>query len=137
MTGYPHHATRSISLSVYLFINYVTTIHSIDSGSSYSNNGKLIRIPGDIILGGIFPMHEQLSSNRDYPCGAIKEEKGIQRLEAMLFAIDQINKDDKLLPNITLGTVVIDSCSSATYALEQSMEFVRYYMNKVSEPGGR
>lgn len=77
-------------------------------------------------------MHEHQSSNRDYPCGAIKEEKGIQRLEAMLYAIDQINKDDKLLPNITLGTVVIDSCSSDTYALEQSMEFVRYYMNKVS-----
>lgn len=134
MTCYPHHVTRSISLSVYLFINcYVTTIHSIDSGSSYSNNGKLIRITGDIILGGIFPMHEHQSANRDYPCGAIKEEKGIQRLEAMLYAIDQINRDDRLLPNITLGTVVIDSCSSDTYALEQSMEFVRYYMNKVSE----
>lgn len=135
MSCYPHHVTRSISLSVYLFINcYVTTIHSIDSGSSsssYSNNGKLIRIPGDIVLGGIFPMHEHQSSNREYPCGAIKEEKGIQRLEAMLYAIDQINKDDRLLPNITLGTVVIDSCSSDTYALEQSMEFVRYYMNKV------
>lgn len=134
MTCYPHHVTRSISLSVYLFINcYVTTIHSIDSGgnSNYYNNGKLIRIPGDIILGGIFPMHEHTSANRDYPCGAIKEEKGIQRLEAMLYAIDQINKDDRLLPNITLGSVVIDSCSSDTYALEQSMEFVRYYMNKV------
>ena len=132
MTRIPHHVTRSISLSVYLFINCcVTTIHSIDSGSSYSNNGKLIRMTGDIVLGGIFPMHEHQSSNREYPCGAIKEEKGIQRLEAMLYAIDQINKDDKLLPNITLGTVVIDSCSSDTYALEQSMEFVRYYMNKV------
>lgn len=134
MTCNPHYATRSISLSVYLLINcYVTTIHSIDSGgnSNYYNNGKLIRIPGDIVLGGIFPMHEHMSANRDYPCGAIKEEKGIQRLEAMLYAIDQINKDDRLLPNITLGTVVIDSCSSDTYALEQSMEFVRYYMNKV------
>lgn len=132
MACYPHHVTRSISLSVYLFINcYVTTIHSIDSGSYNNNNGKLIRIPGDIVLGGIFPMHEHQSANRDYPCGAIKEEKGIQRLEAMLYAIDQINKDDHLLPNITLGTVVIDSCSSDTYALEQSMEFVRYYMNKV------
>lgn len=132
MPRYPHHMIRSISLSVYLFINcYVTTIVSIDSGSNYNNNGKLIRIPGDIVLGGIFPMHEHQSAMRDYPCGAIKEEKGIQRLEAMLYAIDQINKDDRLLPNITLGTVVIDSCSSDTYALEQSMEFVRYYMNKV------
>ena len=132
MTRYPQHVTRSFSLSVYLFINcYVTTVHSIDSSGSYSNNGKLIRIPGEIILGGIFPMHEHHSANRDYPCGAIKEEKGIQRLEAMLYAIDQINNNSDLLPNITLGTVVIDSCSSDTYALEQSMEFVRYYMNKV------
>lgn len=121
--------TRSISLIIYLFINCcVTTIQSIDTG----NNGKLIRIPGEIVLGGIFPMHEHNSTNREYPCGAIKEEKGIQRLEAMLYAIDQINKDENLLPNITLGTVVIDSCSSDTYALEQSMEFVRYYMNKVN-----
>lgn len=111
---------------------FITSIIAIDTATDYAN-GKLIRIPGDIILGGIFPMHEHESANRDYPCGAIKEEKGIQRLEAMLFAIDQINKDDILLPNITLGTVVIDSCSSDTYALEQSMEFVRYYMNKVSK----
>jgi Receptor family ligand binding region len=134
MSRYQHQVTRSIGLTVYLFINcYVTTIHSIDSGGgSYnSNNGKLIRIPGEMVLGGIFPMHEHNSTNREYPCGAIKEEKGIQRLEAMLYAIDEINKDERLLPNITLGTVVIDSCSSDTYALEQSMEFVRYYMNKV------
>jgi len=80
-------------------------------------------------------MHEILSSNREYPCGAIKEEKGIQRLEAMLYAIDEVNRDPNILANVTLGTVVIDSCSSDTYALEQSMEFVRYYMNKVSVQG--
>lgn len=57
--------------------------------------------------------------------------KGVQRLEAMLYAIDLINEDRNILPNITLGTLIIDSCSSDTYALEQSMEFVRYYMNKV------
>lgn len=113
--------------------NLLTPVETIDNGgnSNYNNNGKLIRIAGDIILGGIFPMHEHISENRDYPCGQIKEEKGIQRLEAMLFAIDRINNDTQLLKNITLGSVVIDSCSSDTYALEQSMEFVRYYMNKV------
>lgn len=76
-------------------------------------------------------MHEQISTNSDYPCGAVKEEKGVQRLEAMLYAIDLINNDPTILPNVTLGVVIIDSCSSDTYALEQSMEFVRYYMNKV------
>lgn len=94
-------------------------------------DARLIRTKGDIILGGIFPMHEHNPDDPDYPCGAVKEEKGIQRLEAMLFAIDSINNDETLLPNVTLGALIIDSCSSDTYALEQSMEFVRYYMNQV------
>jgi hypothetical protein len=124
---------RSLKLSICFILNYyVTSILTLNSAiDNYSSNGKLIRTPGEFVLGGIFPMHEHRSSDREYPCGAIKEEKGIQRLEAMLYAIDEINRDDKLLPNITLGTVIIDSCSSDTYALEQSMEFVRYYMNKV------
>ena len=35
-------------------------------------------VPGDILLGGLFPMHEHNISRREMPCGAIKEEKGIQ-----------------------------------------------------------
>ena len=66
------------------------------------------------------------------PCGAVKEEKGVQRLEAMLYAMDQINADKHLLPNTSLGALILDSCSSDTYALDQSMEFVRSYMNQVS-----
>lgn len=76
-------------------------------------------------------MHEQVSGSPDYPCGAVKEEKGVQRLEAMLYAMDEINKNPDLLPNVTLGALILDSCSSDTYALEQSMEFVRSYMNQV------
>ncbi|XP_023290502.1 metabotropic glutamate receptor 7 [Orussus abietinus] len=94
-------------------------------------NTKLIRIAGDIIFGGIFPMHEQVAGTANQsPCGAVKEEKGIQRLEAMLYALDEINEDIELLPNTTLGALILDSCSSETYALDQSMEFVRSYMNQ-------
>lgn len=92
-----------------------------------NDSGKRIRIAGDLILGGIFPMHEQ----RNGKCGAVKEEKGIQRLEAMLYAMDKINKDPSILPNVTLGALILDSCSSDTYALEQSMEFVKSYMSQV------
>jgi len=93
---------------------------------------RLLRTRGDVILGGIFPMHEHRGAgHHSLPCGAVKEEKGVQRLEAMLHAIDEINADPLLLPNVSLGALVIDSCSSDTYALEQSMEFVRSYMNQV------
>lgn len=82
-----------------------------------------IRIDGDIILGGLFPVHAR--GERGAPCGELKKEKGIHRLEAMLFAIDLINKDPELLPNITLGARILDTCSRDTYALEQSLTFVQ------------
>ncbi|XP_024940332.1 metabotropic glutamate receptor 7 isoform X2 [Cephus cinctus] len=101
------------------------------SNSAEEDNSKLIRIDGDVIFGGIFPMHEQVSGSMGQsPCGAVKEEKGVQRLEAMLYALDEINGDSELLPNTTLGALILDSCSSETYALDQSMEFVRSYMNQ-------
>ncbi|CAL8358190.1 unnamed protein product [Lota lota] len=82
-----------------------------------------IRLDGDIILGGLFPVHAR--GERGVPCGELKKEKGIHRLEAMLFAIDLINKDPDLLPNVTLGVRILDTCSRDTYALEQSLTFVQ------------
>ncbi|XP_067284653.1 glutamate receptor, metabotropic 8a isoform X1 [Pseudorasbora parva] len=82
-----------------------------------------IRLDGDIILGGLFPVHSR--GERGVPCGELKKEKGIHRLEAMLFAIDLINKDPELLPNVTLGARILDTCSRDTYALEQSLTFVQ------------
>lgn len=82
-----------------------------------------IRIDGDVILGGLFPVHAR--GERGVPCGELKKEKGIHRLEAMLFAIDLINKDPELLPNVTLGARILDTCSRDTYALEQSLTFVQ------------
>lgn len=82
-----------------------------------------IRLDGDIMLGGLFPVHSR--GERGVPCGELKKEKGIHRLEAMLFAIDLINKDPELLPNVTLGARILDTCSRDTYALEQSLTFVQ------------
>lgn len=94
-----------------------------------SADHKEIRIDGDIILGGLFPMHEKGTGGT--MCGAIKAEKGIQRVEAMLYAIDRINNDPSLLRqfNITLGVHILDTCLRDTYALEQSLEFIKAHMS--------
>lgn len=84
---------------------------------------RSIRVDGDIILGGLFPVHARGEGGA--PCGELKKEKGVHRLEAMLLAIDLINKDPELLPNITLGARILDTCSRDTYALEQSLTFVQ------------
>ncbi|XP_073184352.1 metabotropic glutamate receptor 8 isoform X3 [Lepidochelys kempii] len=94
-------------------------------GQEYAHS---IRLDGDIILGGLFPVHAK--GDRGVPCGELKKEKGIHRLEAMLYAIDQINKDPDLLANITLGVRILDTCSRDTYALEQSLTFVQALIEK-------
>uniref|UniRef100_A0A8C4GVX4 Glutamate receptor, metabotropic 6a n=1 Tax=Dicentrarchus labrax TaxID=13489 RepID=A0A8C4GVX4_DICLA len=87
-----------------------------------------IKIPGDITLGGLFPVHSR--GPHGLPCGELKKEKGIHRMEAMLYALDQINSDPELLPNITLGARILDTCSRDTYALEQSLTFVQALIQK-------
>ena len=94
-----------------------------DSQQPQQEFAHSIRLDGDIILGGLFPVHAR--GERGVPCGELKKEKGIHRLEAMLFAIDLINKDPDLLPNVTLGARILDTCSRDTYALEQSLTFVQ------------
>ncbi|XP_061772780.1 metabotropic glutamate receptor 3 isoform X1 [Nerophis ophidion] len=90
-----------------------------------------IRIEGDLVLGGLFPVHEKGGGMEE--CGRVNEDRGIQRLEAMLFAIDRINMDKVLLPGVSLGVHILDTCSRDTYALEQALEFVRASLTKVDD----
>ncbi|XP_057243226.1 metabotropic glutamate receptor 6-like [Malurus melanocephalus] len=43
----------------------------------------------------------------------------------MLYALDRVNGDPRVLPNLTLGARILDTCSRDTYALEQALSFVR------------
>ena len=78
----------------------------------------------NLVLGGLFPVHSKNVTDRGLTCGSLNVERGIHRLEAMIFAVDEINKDANLLSNITLGMVAYDTCGWYTRALDQSLEFV-------------
>ncbi|XP_061187927.1 metabotropic glutamate receptor 3-like [Saccostrea echinata] len=81
-------------------------------------------IPGDIIIGGLFPIHQK-SSGDPRACGEINLDRGVQRSEAMLHTIDSINENPGILPNIKLGAKIYDTCARGTFALERSLEFIR------------
>lgn len=106
----------------FLYILFYAFLPFQDAKVSPKDKNK-IQLDGDLIFGGLFPMHEKGKSGKS--CGTIKKEKGIQRLEAMLFAVDRINADDSLLPGVSLGVHILDTCSSDTYALEQCMDFIK------------
>lgn len=87
-----------------------------------------VSVPGDIILGGLFPVH---TKGERSPCGSQIYHRGVQRLEAMMFAVDTINKNPNILPNVSLGVHILDTCSRDTYALNQSLQFVRASLNNI------
>ncbi|KAF0307263.1 Metabotropic glutamate receptor [Amphibalanus amphitrite] len=81
-----------------------------------------VLLDGDLVLGGLFPVHEKGDGT---PCSAKLYNRGLQRLEAMLFAVDRINSDRRLLPHTTIGVNILDTCSTDTYALNQSLAFIK------------
>lgn len=105
---------------------FLRTVGSALAQETYAPHS--IRTEGHLTLGGLFPVHARGTDGA--PCGDLKKENGIQRLEAMMYALDQINQDEQLLPNITLGARVLDTCSRDTYALEQSLTFVQALITK-------
>lgn len=112
-----------LSATLFILFHQLHLIHLVESSEK-------VTISGDILLGGIFPVH-QTRKGANNKCGFINKDRGIQRLEAMLFAIDRINQDTRLLPNVKLGAIILDTCSSDSYALNQSLEFVRASINTV------
>ncbi|KAF4092249.1 hypothetical protein AMELA_G00018740 [Ameiurus melas] len=88
---------------------------------------SVARMDGDVILGALFSVHHQPSGERvaERKCGDVREQYGIQRVEATFHTLDRINADPHLLPNISLGCEIRDSCWYSSVALEQSIEFIR------------
>ncbi|CCD74029.2 G-protein coupled receptors family 3 profile domain-containing protein [Caenorhabditis elegans] len=93
-----------------------------------SSTVKQLTVPGQIVLGGLFPIHEA-GRNASHQCGKIKADQGVQRMVAMLFALEKVNRDRQLLPQASLGAQILDTCSVDSYALEQTLEFIKSVMS--------
>ncbi|EYB97842.1 hypothetical protein Y032_0136g1956 [Ancylostoma ceylanicum] len=114
-----------LALATHILANVTEAAKMVDgSDLAPSNKVRQIRIAGDLMLGGVFPVHTK-SQNPDEPCGEIAETRGVHRVEAMLYALDQINAQKDFLRGYKLGALILDSCSNPAYALNQSLEFVR------------
>ncbi|XP_029435583.1 extracellular calcium-sensing receptor-like [Rhinatrema bivittatum] len=77
---------------------------------------------GDILIGGIIPVHinwlkpdKQIAGQPD-PCDAL-DTKAYSWVQALVFSINEINQEQTLLPNISLGFQIYDSCLLITRAL--------------------
>lgn len=98
------------------------TVVGVHGNYTWPVRDKAVHTQGDLILGALHMVHER---SEDKICGPIMPQGGVQALETMLYTLDVINADQKLLPGITLGVLAKDDCDRDIYGLEQAVDFIR------------
>ncbi|KAJ1131056.1 hypothetical protein NDU88_009399 [Pleurodeles waltl] len=86
---------------------------------------------GDIIIGGLFPIHYQGDAPDTgfkeppdpAPCGRL-EKIFYQMAQSLVFSVEEINRNPHLLPNLTLGFSIVDSCDTVEQALRGVMRLL-------------
>ena len=120
------------SLAALVLVNCVSTHQAYRYGEVsqvlLTGEGEDRRISGikskfktDFVLGGLLHIHSEDPSKAGGKCGPIRDD---EELEAMLFAIDSINADQTLIPNVTFGFDVRDTCYSENIALDETVDLI-------------
>ncbi|XP_072895137.1 extracellular calcium-sensing receptor-like [Hemitrygon akajei] len=112
------------------------SLQLVSSGSLICKRRELFDLfslskEGDIDIGGIFALHsrtEQSELSFEIRPRAVKCESFVLRqfrfTQAMIFAIEEINRDPTLLPNITLGYRIYDSCNQPHFSVKAVFEMI-------------
>ncbi|XP_037833653.1 G-protein coupled receptor family C group 6 member A-like [Kryptolebias marmoratus] len=107
-----------------LLLSFLSVFHS----HSGHDTGLHVHSPGDIIIGGLFPIH--LKTNRsEIPGNIFCSDYNFQmflRTQVMIYAIEEINqRTPRLLPNITLGYDIYDTCGDVSLAIKATLQLIK------------
>uniref|UniRef100_A0A3P9J2T4 Extracellular calcium-sensing receptor-like n=1 Tax=Oryzias latipes TaxID=8090 RepID=A0A3P9J2T4_ORYLA len=91
----------------------------------------LLSKSGDIFIGGAFSVHSQMAASSlslsDAPDPLICTRVNFREFrfaQTMIFAIEEINNSSSLLPNISIGYKIFDSCGSTLPSTRAAMGLI-------------
>ena len=87
-----------------------------------SNKHRTIK--GDFNLGILLPVHG-FSAYKEFCADGVADITLLQRMEAVTFAVEEINLRKDLLPNHTFGFFLYDDCNKGLTALAQTLRFIQ------------
>ncbi|XP_043974503.1 extracellular calcium-sensing receptor-like [Gambusia affinis] len=93
-----------------------------------SPEGSLLSKEGDIIIGGAFSVYSQTSvpslsqfeTPKPFKCSRINLRE-FRFVQTMIFAIEEINNSSELLPDVSVGYRIFDSCGSTLPSTRAAM----------------
>ena len=93
---------------VFVMIALLTSQLVASSNNTWSGdlNSRLAFYPGDLLLGGLFPIHTEYNESTGL-CSNVNELDGILPLQAVIYLLDEINRQ-KILP-FKLGLAALDT----------------------------
>ncbi|XP_014902766.1 taste receptor type 1 member 3 [Poecilia latipinna] len=103
---------------------------SVSSPEWFQNiTTNLFSLPGDVTLGGLFPINQQSNSNglisepNSIKCESLNEY-GLGLSLVMKYAVDEINGKQDLLPGIKLGYKMYDTCRHSSNVVKPTISFL-------------
>ncbi|KAL2098721.1 hypothetical protein ACEWY4_005201 [Coilia grayii] len=87
---------------------------------------SVVYMPGDVIIGGLFPIHEKVSSKeKPFPieCSDVSMIM-LLGAQAMIYAINKINKSPELLPGVVIGYKIQDTCGDPSVATRATLKLL-------------
>lgn len=82
-----------------------------------------IQKEGDIQLGGLFSVHTEVDHRSAAYCSGY-DLPSILAAQAMIYQVEKINRNPKILPNLTLGYEMMDDCCSTDLAVKAATMFM-------------
>uniref|UniRef100_A0A8C2AU42 G-protein coupled receptor family C group 6 member A n=1 Tax=Cyprinus carpio TaxID=7962 RepID=A0A8C2AU42_CYPCA len=124
-----------LDLSLLLMLSVLAGVREV-SLARFGHQGAMAL--GDIIIGGLFPIHEAAeavnytdlsnSSSPSRPNCSRYYTKGLNQALAMIHAVEMANRSPMLRSlNLTLGYLIYDTCSDVTTALWAIQDLTRPY----------